>query len=74
MSDKLMGLLDGRIPNRCPFCWEVDGVVWREFEVFATETFYFDVEKNEFHKTGRVAVNVTCTRCGEEIRAEDVEK
>jgi len=64
--------VEQRTPKQCPFCWEVDKVVWREFEVVAAPVVYFDRETDSIHDTNEKRITVTCTRCEEEIRPEDV--
>jgi len=63
------------VPSECPFCREVDGKFWREFEVFAATPLYVDVERRVSRPSLHgLRVLVICTRCEEEIRSEDIRR
>lgn len=66
------GIVERRVPSRCPFCWRIDEVEWQEFKVVAAEPFYVDEKRERRRSLGEDFVMVTCTRCDEEIREEDV--
>jgi hypothetical protein len=58
-----------RVPKKCPFC-DIEGMTWSEFQVHASDVYYFDRELG--NRVIDEKISVFCTRCDEEIRAEDV--
>ena len=71
LVDEQQELLDARAPNCCPFCKDIDDVTWTEFEIALGDKFYFNTQDKSRHKIG-ASIVVFCTRCDEEIRAEDI--
>lgn len=63
-----------RVPAVCPFC-ELEGFTWDEFKVHAIDIHYFDGATHTLDpKVIDEQIMVFCTRCEEEIRAEDVRR
>jgi hypothetical protein len=65
-------LVRSRIPKECPFCRNISNRKEDEFEVYVSYPFISNEGLwKRCHKEPRIVV--ICTRCEEEIRAEDLE-
>ena len=64
----------GKMPKRCPFCWETSDTMWREFKVRTYVERFFDADTNGFSAPRDESFEVWCSRCGEHIRPEDIKE
>jgi hypothetical protein len=73
LNDEQLALLEQRLPDRCPFCYDIDGVSWDEFGINLGKSLWISKGQTEAGYRDEF-IQIFCSRCNEEIRQEDVHK